>query len=74
MNELHGRLDVLHDEMMASYSAAGDLLEAAQKSGSDAHVELFGEALKRAGKLSASYHAEADQVVMAWRSRSDGSS
>lgn len=62
-------LDALHAEMMAAYTAAAESLEAAWESGLPADVERHREQLRRAWRLSTSYHLEADLLMLTYYAR-----
>lgn len=69
MDNQSDRLDAVHDEMMAAYATAGELLDVCQASGEQSDVDAHIEARGRALRLSAVFEDEAQQAILAWQAQ-----
>lgn len=72
MDDLFEHLDVLYAEMMAAYAESGDSLAQCQSTGASTDVDRYRADLRRALRLSNSYHLEADLVSAVAASRLGG--
>lgn len=63
------RVEALHEQMMAAYATAEESLVRCQSTGVQADVDRHRADLRRALRLSNSYHLEADQAVLTWQSQ-----
>jgi hypothetical protein len=63
------RVETLHEQLMAAYAVAEGSLVRCQSTGVQADVDQHRADLRRALRLSNSYHLEADQSVLTWQAQ-----